>query len=160
GDTDRIVKWLLKVEDFSELSERIFEQLGKWVPKRFTDEAESWYYSLPREVRADIEQDWGTLRDFITEFWMNRKWWERQKKRARNASYRDQGHTREMPSQYYIRKLELLKVAFDLDDLEIISEIMNGVPDSWETVINSELYATPQELQASIRYHEETLVSL
>ncbi|KAF9001218.1 hypothetical protein BDZ89DRAFT_913526, partial [Hymenopellis radicata] len=45
-------------------------------------------------------------------------------------------------------------------DLEIISEIMNGVPDSWETVINSELYATPQELQASIRYHEETLVNL
>ncbi|KAF9012978.1 hypothetical protein BDZ89DRAFT_963295, partial [Hymenopellis radicata] len=91
---------------------------------------------------------------------MNRKWWERQKKRARNSTYRENSHRSETPSQYFIRKLDLLNVAFELDNLEIISEIMNGVPDSWETILNTEMYQNPYELQSSIRYHEETLLGL
>ncbi|KAF9025820.1 hypothetical protein BDZ89DRAFT_895169, partial [Hymenopellis radicata] len=158
GDTDHIVKWLLKVDDFADLSERMRLQLGKWVPKRFTEAADSWYYSLPREIRSRAEADWDSLRDLITQFWMNRKWWERQKKRARNSAYRENGHRAETPSQYFIRKLDLLNIAFELDNLEIISEIMNGVPDSWETILNTEMYEDPYELQSSIRYHEETLL--
>ncbi|KIY61003.1 hypothetical protein CYLTODRAFT_363481 [Cylindrobasidium torrendii FP15055 ss-10] len=91
---------------------------------------------------------------------MNRKWWEKQKKKARNAHYREQGHTNETPAQYFIRKADLLNVAFDLDDSETISEIMSGAPDAWETILNSQLYETPVELQNAMRYHDQTLISL
>lgn len=160
GNEDAIVRWLTKIDDLANMGEEISIRLGTWVPKRLTEDAEAWYYSLPRNVRGEAEQNWESLRTTITDYWMNRKWWEKQKKRARNAHYREQGHANETPAQYFIRKADLLNVAFDLDDSETISEIMAGSPDAWETILNSQLYETPVELQNAMRYHDQTLISL
>ncbi|KIY61400.1 hypothetical protein CYLTODRAFT_320961, partial [Cylindrobasidium torrendii FP15055 ss-10] len=160
GNEDAIVRWLIKVDDIARMGEDVAVRLGTWVPKRLTDDAEAWYYSLPRNVRNTAEEAWESLRSTITDYWMNRKWWEKQKKRARTAHYREQGHSNETPAQYFIRKADLLNVAFDLDDSETISEIMSGAPDAWETILNSQLYETPVELQNAMRYHDQTLISL
>ncbi len=160
GNTDTLATWLIKLDDLATWSAKVRIQLGKLVPKRLTGSADRWYWSLPVSYRRNVETDWETLRQAFASYYMTRKWWEKQRKKARNAAYRDYGHTRETPSEYYIRKSELLNLAFTLSDSEIITEVMEGAPDIWSSVLDTQRYADTIEFQASIKYHEETLMNL
>jgi hypothetical protein len=160
GNTDTIVRWLLKINDIARESSTVFRQLGRVVPKRLEGEAEVWYWSLPIAYRSEIEKDWDTLRKAFSTYYMNRKWLDRQRGRANKASYRDYGHARETPSEYFIRKTELLNTAYTLDDSEIIMEVMDGAPSLWNTVLTTQMYQDAVEFQSAIRYHEDALMKL
>ena len=73
----------------------IFKELGKIVPRRFTDSTEVWYYSISSKDHQPLEQDWGTLKSAIADYWMNHSWLEEQKFQADNTRYQEAGHTRE-----------------------------------------------------------------
>lgn len=128
GNPENLRRWLLKINSLSKRSSTIFRQLGTLVPMRLTGTAEVWYYSQSVETRDRIEQDWGTLRAAIGEYYMNRAFLDKQKARANRASYRDTGNGRENPSEYIIRKLELLQFVYNYTDRELINEIMEGAP--------------------------------
>jgi len=81
---------------------------------------------------------------------MNRKWLDKQKARATCAYYREPQHDREMPSEYYIHKSELLNTVYSLEDSEIILEIMEGTPASWNTILTTQLYLDTVEFQDAI----------
>jgi hypothetical protein len=160
GDTNTIVRWLSKVNNLARMSNTVFTQLGTVVPRRFEGSAETWYWSLPSDYRSTIERNWDTLRSCISSYYMNRKWLDKQKARAIRAYYREPGHTRETPSDYYIRKAELLNTVYTMDDSEIILETMEGAPASWNTILTTQLYLDVIEFQAAIRFHEDTLMRL
>ncbi len=160
GDPDTIVSWILKVNDLTAMSDLVFQDLGRIIPKRLSGDADKWYYSLPLQYRLDLERNWATLREGITDYYMNRHWWECQKDRARSATYRQPGQARETPSEYYIHKSKLLNTAFSLTDSEMISQVMDGAPLNWNTVLTTQLYRTAVEFQASIRYHKDQLLRL
>ena len=67
-----------------------------------------------------MEQDWGTLKTAIADYWMNHSWLKDQKFRANNAQYREARHTRETSSEYVIRKMDLIRLVYDYTDSEII----------------------------------------
>ena len=46
----------------------------------------------------------------------------------KHVSFRKSGHSNETPSEYFVRKGELLKLLTKLSDSEIILEVMNGTP--------------------------------
>lgn len=91
-------------------------ELGRVVPRRLEGKAEVWYWS-----------------------YMNRKWVMKQKAKARNSFYREPGYGRETPSEYYIRKVELLA-------------------SNWNTIISTQLYPDLISFQSAIRYHEDALL--
>jgi hypothetical protein len=160
GDVDTLMRWLMKVEDIANESETVRRQLGRIVPKRLNGSAETWYYSLPLDYRREAEASWDKLYEVITDFYLTRKFWDRQKMRASRAHYREQGHRNETPSEYYIRKTELLRITHSLSDSEIISEVMDGAPPQWNTVLTTQFYSTVVEFQQAIRFHEDTLQEL
>ncbi|KAL0564378.1 hypothetical protein V5O48_017669 [Marasmius crinis-equi] len=160
GDTDTIMQWINEVNDLAKYGKEVRLQLGSIVPRRLEGTAKSWYYSLLREHRSMLEKDWKSLREEIGGFYMNRKWSENLRKKANRAHYRESEYSRETPSEYYIRKLNLIATAYDLDDSEIISEVMEGAPDNWNTILTTQNYSTVMDFQAAIRYHEETLQNL
>ncbi|KAJ3711099.1 hypothetical protein DFJ43DRAFT_1009055, partial [Lentinula guzmanii] len=160
GNTDTIVRWLSKINDLAKTSPTIFKQLGSVVPKRLKGSAETWYYSLPLNYRNEAEQTWETLRLIISDYYMNRKWFDNMKKRANNARYRETGYSHETPSEYFIQKNDLLTTVYENDDSLLISEIMSGAPTIWETILTTQVYQTTVELQSAIKFHEETLMSL
>lgn len=43
GNEDMLARWLEKVGQLANISPSIFRELGKIVPRRFTDSAETWY---------------------------------------------------------------------------------------------------------------------
>ncbi|KAK0221308.1 hypothetical protein IW262DRAFT_1271414, partial [Armillaria fumosa] len=45
-------------------------------------------------------------------------------------------------------------------DTSLISEIMEGAPEIWTTILTTELYSTAIEFQNAIRFHEHTLMKL
>ncbi|KDR65015.1 hypothetical protein GALMADRAFT_82397 [Galerina marginata CBS 339.88] len=69
-------------------------------------------------------------------------------------------YSEETPSEYYIRKSDLLNTVYTLDDSEIILEVMEGAPANWNTILTTQLYLTVVEFQAAIRFHEDTLMRL
>jgi hypothetical protein len=160
GNTETIVKWISKVNDLADYSPAVRKQLGSIVPKRLQDKAETWYFSLPLIKRKELERKWDYLREEIIGYFMNRKWLERMKKKARNAYYRETGHAKETPSEYYIRKYDLLTCAYELDDSEIITEIMEGAPELWNSILTTQAYEDACDFQKAIRYHEDTLLKL
>ena len=138
----------------------IFRQLGSVVPQRFRGNAENWFYSLPEDTRESIQSNWSTLKEAVRSHYMNRHWLDRQKAKANKAKYRESGHSRESPSEYYIRKLELLEFVYDYSDAELITEIMSGAPVIWNTILNPHQFQRVTDLQNTIKYYEETLSQL
>jgi len=157
GNTDTIMRWFAKINDIASLSTTVHTQLGRVIPKRLEGPAETWYFSLPLDHRFEIEKDWDTLKEALGAHYMNRRWMDRQKNRAHLAYYKEPKHSRESPSEYVIRKLELLKTAFTMDDTELIMEIMDGAPNIWNTVLTTQLYRNMVEFQDAVYYHEDTL---
>ncbi|KIJ24056.1 hypothetical protein M422DRAFT_275262 [Sphaerobolus stellatus SS14] len=159
GDEDTLGRWMIKMNELASRSNSVFKELGVIAPTHFTGEAERWYYSLSVTQRSRCKEDWGTLKREIAGYWINRAWSERQKERARAAAYRVQkGCHYELPSQYYIRKYELLKLVFDMTDGELIMQIMNGAPVEWNAILTTHLYDKAEDLQRGVKYHEQTLL--
>jgi len=59
GNENTLTRWIEKVGQLANTSPDIFKELGKVVPRRFTNSTETWYYSIPPENQQPIEQDWG-----------------------------------------------------------------------------------------------------
>ncbi|KAK1221859.1 hypothetical protein PQX77_015329 [Marasmius sp. AFHP31] len=152
GNMDNIMQWINEVNDLAKYGTAVRLQLGSIVPRRFRDSAKTWYYYL--------EKDWRLLREEIGGYYMNRKWSEDLRKKANRSGYLDTGHMCETPSEYYIRKLNLLTTAYDLADSELISEIMEGAPDQWNTILSTQNYKNVMEFQSAIRYYKDTLLKL
>ncbi|PBK93495.1 hypothetical protein ARMGADRAFT_929177, partial [Armillaria gallica] len=160
GNTSTIVSWIQKIDDYSYWSEAINEQLERIIPMHLTGSAERWHYSLPAIHQGDIEQSWDQLRQAIVSYYMNCKFWEEQKAKATCAMYQECGNTRKMPSDYYIQKSKLLNLSGNWDDASLISEIMDGAPEIWSTILTTELYENTVEFQNAIWFHKKTLMNL
>ncbi|KAJ3501012.1 hypothetical protein NLJ89_g9533 [Agrocybe chaxingu] len=71
GNTDTLPRWIIKVTNLALMSDTVYEQLGRVVPRRLEGAAEVWYWSLPVDYRDEIEENWDTLKDAITEYYLN-----------------------------------------------------------------------------------------
>ncbi|KAF6750947.1 hypothetical protein DFP72DRAFT_1071806 [Ephemerocybe angulata] len=158
GDLDNLGRWVIKLNSLALQSKRVCKQMGSLVPTRLEGSAERWYYSLHISVRAKIETSWETLRDAICQYYMNRTYMEKQKARANRATYRDHANPKETPSEYFIRKMELLQLAYQYNDRELIHEILSGAPTHWSTILTPHIYFTIEEIQTAVKYHEDVLM--
>ena len=82
GNENTLTRWVKKVRQLANTSPDIFWELGKIVPRRFTNSAKTWYYSIAPQNRKPMEQDWGMLKTAIVDYWMNHSWLEDQKFRV------------------------------------------------------------------------------
>ncbi|KLO04911.1 hypothetical protein SCHPADRAFT_805977, partial [Schizopora paradoxa] len=157
GDPDTIAQWVLEVNSISDRGSSIYLELGAVIPHRLKGRAGSWFWSLPGHYRRKLQQNWFSMRKGICGYWMNPAWYNRQKARANNASYREAGHQHEEPTDYVIRKLQLLQLVFDYEDEELITEIMREAPRSWNKIIDTQRCVDLIDFQNAIKYHEEDL---
>jgi hypothetical protein len=107
-----------------------------------------------------MEQDWGTLKTTIMDYWMNHSWLKDQKFRANNVRYQEVGHTHETPHEYVIRKMDLIHLVYDYMDSEIIRLIIKEAPDSWSSLLQPKFCKTVVQFQNAIKYHELTLLAM
>lgn len=160
GNEDELARWIDEVNTLSDYSEDVYKELGRVTPRRFTGSAKTWYYSIPSQHRKKMEESWGTLKIAIGNYWMNHQWVERQKIRANLARFRDSGNAREAPSEYVLRKLDLLRVVYQFTDTEFIQMIMKEAPSSWHSIIQPHNCRDLVEFQNTVRYHDVTLIDI
>ncbi|KAJ3901633.1 hypothetical protein F5879DRAFT_807012 [Lentinula edodes] len=161
GDMDKIITWETQINDLAKRSVKMHQQLGHMVPPRLRESAQKWYYSLTERRRDILERDWTTLKEGINRYYMNRQWMDDQKRRANKASYRDSGaSSKETPSEYFIRKKDLLTRAYDYTDTQLIAEIVEGAPVSWVNTLTPYLHNDIDAFQEVVRFHEEDLIRL
>ena len=59
---DNLARWMSKINRLVNNSPEIKEELGKIIPRRFTQFAETWNYSIPDAERERIKENWTTLK--------------------------------------------------------------------------------------------------
>ncbi|KAJ3751600.1 hypothetical protein EV360DRAFT_89578 [Lentinula raphanica] len=158
GDMDNIINWETQINSLAKRSATIYTQLGYLVPGRLRRDANLWYYSQSERRRDQLEEDWGTLKAGINAYYMNQTWMDDQMAIANNTHFRDSNHATESPSQYFIRKKDLLTRVYQYTDTQLIRQIMLGAPTSWTNIVTPHLYADLDEFQGVIRFHESNLI--
>ena len=68
GNDNMLTRWIEKVGQLAATLTDIFRELRKIVPRRFTDSAKIWYYTIPPKDCQPMEQDWGTLKSAISDY--------------------------------------------------------------------------------------------
>jgi hypothetical protein len=84
GNKNTLTRWIEKVRQLANTSPDIFKELGKVVPQRFTNSAETWYHSIPSKDQQPMEHDWSMLKTAIVDY---HNWLKDQKFCANNAQY-------------------------------------------------------------------------
>ncbi|QRW06065.1 Retrovirus-related Pol polyprotein from transposon [Ceratobasidium sp. AG-Ba] len=159
GDPDTLASWIWSVNIVANRGFEVWNQLGQQIPLRLTGRAKDWFESQSKRYQAFMMQDWQNMRAGICDYFMNRTWLDKQKGKATRAHYREPGHANETPSDYIIRKKKLLQMVFKLTKTELILEILNGAPQYWRTIMDTSRIESFREFQATVKYHEETLIS-
>ena len=160
GNETTIIRWLTQIDELALRSASVFKGLGDIVPTRLKDAAAAWWYSLPLDHRQLVTSDWDALKREIRSYWMNQSWIEKAQIRANRARYREPSHSTETPTQYVIRKLELIKYVYNYTPSQTMSEILLKAPPMWSTVVNPRNYRDLASFQTAIKYHEELLINL
>ncbi|KAF8181409.1 hypothetical protein K438DRAFT_1976132 [Mycena galopus ATCC 62051] len=160
GDPDKLLRWIQRCNLIAEDGPKAWRQLGKVVPRAFTGTAQDWYFTLPVDYQQKIRQNWSTMRQALADFFLSSKWLDKTRTKALRGSYRQAGYSTEKPSEYFIRKRELFNSVYSFEDSSVMSEVMNGAPRSWCTVLDTQKYDSIVEFHAAIIFHEDTLMDL
>jgi hypothetical protein len=136
GEEGTLGRWILQINELAQRSASIFKGTGDVVPTRFRSRASSWWYSLSDTHWLSVTANWDTLKDEIQTYWMNQSWINRTQSKAIRARYREPGHTQETPTEYYIRKFELISLVYNFTPTQIMSEVLLKAPRLWSTVLN------------------------
>lgn len=157
GDDEKLGKWLIKINEIAARSNSVFKGLGDVVPMRLTGKASEWWYSLNKSDRNASTLNWDTLKQRISDYWMNQAWVNKMQSRALRARFREPGHGDESPSQYYIRKSELIGIVYQFTDKQVIHELLKTAPATWQGVLQPATIQTLSQLQNAIKFYEENL---
>jgi hypothetical protein len=160
GDEIALGKWIAQVNELAQRSKSVFEGLGDVVPTRFKDKAREWWYSLDEYDRLVSSKNWYTLRERIRTYWMNQSWINRMQSKAIRARFREPGHGNESPSEYYIRKVELITLVYNFTHKQIINEILKTAPTIWQSVLQPMNLHSLQQFQTALKFNEENLNQL
>ncbi|KAJ7604129.1 hypothetical protein FB45DRAFT_688144, partial [Roridomyces roridus] len=160
GNPDNLLRWIQRCNLIAEDGPKAWKQLGKIIPRVLTGPAQDWYFALPTDYQRRISANWETMRQAVAEFFLTNKWLDKTRTKALRATYRQSGLGREKPTEYFLRKRELLAAVYSFEDSAIMSEIMNGAPRSWCTVLDTQRYKTLVDFHAAVVFHEDTLLDL
>lgn len=158
GNGDTILDWLDDLNLIANLSQSVYNDLGLIAPLRLTDAAKRWFNALDPPQQRCAQQNWGSFKLAVSAYFMNPQWFSRMTARTLLMRYRQKGHEQELPSDYFHRKVRMIKAVFVQTPSETVMEIMNSAPPHWSILIDTSRINTIAELQYSIKYHEEQLV--
>ena len=68
--------------------------------------------------------------------WISHCQWRKHRFRAKGVRYKEPRYQRETPSEYIIRKLELIGLVYNYSISEVMQFIMEGLPDFWTMWFN------------------------
>ncbi|KZS89706.1 hypothetical protein SISNIDRAFT_400396, partial [Sistotremastrum niveocremeum HHB9708] len=158
GNTDKIARWILELNDMCKRSRAIFETIGQFLPLRLEGYAKTWYMSLPIEYREQICANWDTFRIAVSDYYINRQWHHEQTFKADAMCFRQPGHSTETPLQYYERKTEIYRLIGDQSETQLIYKVMKTAPDYWETHLQSHRINNLVDFQKMLSIQKEALI--
>jgi hypothetical protein len=69
-------------------------------------------------------EDWGTLRRKIRGYWMTQAWVTKTQDRALKAAFRESGHNKESPTEFFLRKHDLLSLVYNFTPAQFMDEYL------------------------------------
>ena len=69
-----MINYIMEIALLAWFSRRMFKEIGKIAPTRWTGSAKNWWMTLPRLDQAYFSQDWECLMTGIRDHFMNDEW--------------------------------------------------------------------------------------
>jgi hypothetical protein len=157
GDPDTLMKWLQTLSKLEARGIQMANQLPKIVPFRLTDDAKSWFDQFSGAEQLFLMNHWDNFKEVMCRFFWTPTWVANAKSKALAAKYRDSSHSRETPSQFLMRKKELIDMVHQWNDVDIIAEIAKSAPNQWRTIVNHEEMTEWSSYFAKIKEQEDLL---
>ncbi|KAG8819739.1 hypothetical protein FRC19_009578 [Serendipita sp. 401] len=158
GNPDKLIPFVKKANKLAKESDMMAKQIGKVIPRRFTDLAESWWDMMPEDRRDQHSKSWGHLFKAIKKQFMTAEWVGKQQNRALAMRFRQRGHEEENPLKFFYRKFESLDYTMQgLNDKAMIDHLMKSTPFEWATIIQIHRIKTVNELFRMASKCEEQL---
>jgi len=160
GDDMKLGKWIMQINEIATRSDSVFRGLGDIIPSRLTGKASEWWYSLTKDDRRDSSINWDTMKNRIRTYWMNQAWINKMQYKALRARFREIGYGNESPTEYFIRKSELLTLVYQFPEKQVVHEILKTAPATWHGVLQPATIQTLTQLHNLLKFNEENLERL
>jgi len=160
GTEERLLPYILEVNEMANQSRAVWLELGTSLPLRFTDKGQEWWRILPYSVRMEANTDWGHLRKIISQNWMTPTWRSKQRIKADKIHFRDRDFPEEDPTRYILRKYQALQIArTNPNEEDICAEILEHGRMSWFKYIPESERTSIDTLYKAIQTHETSLLN-
>ncbi|KAG9076799.1 hypothetical protein FRC06_009315 [Ceratobasidium sp. 370] len=122
-----------------------------------TSEAKEWFEQFSGVEQQYFMTHWDDFKYRMGQFFWTPTWIANAKSKAYQAKYRESKHSNETPSQFLIRKKELIDAVHQWNDVDIIGKIAKSAPHQWRTIVDHEQIAEWSLYLSSIKEKEDLL---
>ncbi|KAG8794790.1 hypothetical protein FRC12_021713 [Ceratobasidium sp. 428] len=132
------MKSLIDLEKLAVRGVELATQIPKMIPYRLKGKALQWFDQFSGDWQRWLMENWPDFKFRMSAHFWDAEFIAKQENKALNATYRDQGNSRETPIDYLVRKKELIVAVFSWTDAEIIAEVARSSPIQWQTIVDHE----------------------
>jgi hypothetical protein len=159
GGAEELMEWITQLDHVVRRHPDLLGELGYVVPLRFEKDAKIWFNALDPAWQQYMMQDWRLMKENMARYFWNPHWLNKLRSKAHQAKYREPGKDTESetPSQYIMRKKDLLDAAYSFTDPEAIEEVLRGAPQQWKTLLSTATLVTWMDFMFKVKEIEELL---
>ncbi len=157
GNPDTLMKWFRTLDKLVARGVDLANQLPNIIPFRLTDDAKAWFEQFSGMEQNYFMAHWDDFKYRMGQYFWTPTWIANAKSKAYQARFRESKHSSETPSQFLIRKKELIDAVHQWNDVDVIGEIAKSAPHQWRTIVDHEQIAEWSLYLSSIKEREDLL---
>ncbi|KAJ7444690.1 hypothetical protein FB451DRAFT_1413084 [Mycena latifolia] len=162
GDHKTAVDYFWDVGQLAALEGWMPEALGYWLPSRLVkgSAVHTWFSTLPTERQKDMRAHYLNYLRWIKDKFLGKKWQVVANLEFEQQAFRQEGHEKESPQQFFGRRTRHVRMLANADDggpMEVFL-VMRRAPLVWSTILVLENIKMSEDLYEKINDHDTALV--
>src|SRR6201996_3728022 len=135
--------------------------LAQMVPSKFSHHATSWWNSLTMDECRHYSSDWLHLLDAICRHFLTAKWLVDRTQEFEEMRFRQSGHEREDPLDFYQRRIKYHSFIFSdaADGPQAVTRVLRTQPAEWAKDVNEVICPSMGALQDLAEHSRDSLIS-
>ncbi|KDQ27178.1 hypothetical protein PLEOSDRAFT_1043442, partial [Pleurotus ostreatus PC15] len=162
GKGKTLIHYLTDLTSYSDLDELMKSDIAQVAPTRFTHAAKDWFTTLPSEARRAAMSSFDEFILCLREHFMDAHWIDERTIEYEEMRFRQPGHTRETPLQFFQRRLKYSRFLFsenDENDVGMVHRVLRAQPACWAIHLNTESCNMVVELIRKLKVMNEGLIA-
>lgn len=138
---DDVIPWFNEINTLVRMGDTalnpgtLSSDIAKIIPSRFDGDPKRWFYALDDGYRLAVTANWVNLYSAVVAH-LGEPWQQKQRDKMHTIRFRQSGHSKESPFEYFARKLTIARYLTNVPaGQQLVYWICDGMPNSWESLI-------------------------